>query len=175
LTDKDGNGSASTGGPFADRFPAISRRPGGYVLTSRTVLRRSQADVFAFLADANNLNLITPGWLRFRILTPMPVEMRKGAIFDYELRLHGLPVRWRTEITEWSPTDEFADTQRRGPYRQWRHLHTLHVVDSHTTAVEDEVLYRVLGGALAHRLLVRRDLLRLYRHEQRRMHELLEG
>jgi ligand-binding SRPBCC domain-containing protein len=162
-------------GPFADRLPAISRAPGGYILTSRTVLRRPQAEVFSFLTDASNLDLITPDWLRFRILTPMPVEMGKGAVFDYALRLHGLPVRWRTEITEWSPPHVFADTQRRGPFRQWRHRHTLRSLDEKTTSVEDEVLYRVPGGALTHRLWVRRDLLRLYRHEQRRMHELLDS
>ena len=160
---------------LADRAPAITRLGGRYVLTSRTVLRCPQQDVFAFLTDASNLDLITPSWLKFRILTPMPVEMHCGAVFDYALRLHGFPVRWRTEITEWSSPHVFADTQRRGPYRQWRHRHSLTALGPQTTAVEDEVLYRVPGGALTHRLWVRRDLLRLYRHEQRRMHELLES
>ena len=54
--------------------------------------------VFAFFADAKNLETITPSFLHFRLLTP-DIEMRRGATLDCRLRLHGVPFRWRSEIT----------------------------------------------------------------------------
>ncbi len=143
-----------------------------------TVVRRPRDEVFAALSDANVLHDLTPGWIRYRIVTPMPVEMREGAIFDYAMRIRCLPVRWRTEITEWDPPNSFADTQVRGPFWEWRDRHVFTELDDSTTLVENDVVYRLSAvwplNRAVHRLLVRRDLLLVYRHEQRMMHELLE-
>src|SRR5229473_256824 len=80
-------------------------------------------EVFAFFASAANLQILTPDWVGCSILTPEPIELRRGARIDYRLRLHGVPVRWQTEITAWEPPHRFVDEQRRGPYRVWVHEH----------------------------------------------------
>ena len=118
-------------------------------------------EVFPFFADPRNLEALTPPWLRFEIRTPSPIEMRAGTLIDYRLRVHGLPLRWRSEITAWDPPHLFVDEQRRGPYRFWRHEHRF-AVDGAGTLVEDDVTYAVLGGALFERLFVRRDLDRIF-------------
>ena len=120
-------------------------------------LPRPRPEVFAFFAEARNLEAITPPWLKFEVLTPAPIAMRAGTLIDYRLRLHGFPIRWRTEITLWEPPVRFADTQLRGPYRLWEHTHTFVEKDGGTLC-RDEVRYAVPGGALIERLFVRRDV-----------------
>ena len=78
---------------------------------------------FDFYSDAGNLERITPPWLRFRMVTPAPIEMREGALLEYRLVLHGIPVRWRTRIESWEPPVRFVDAQLRGPYALWHHTH----------------------------------------------------
>ncbi len=93
------------------------------------VLRREQRlpgapeEVFPFFADAHNLEAITPPFLGFRVVTPRPIDMRAGALIEYRLKLHGLPVSWLTRIEEWTPGERFVDAQLAGPYRLWHHTH----------------------------------------------------
>ncbi len=62
-------------------------------------LRRTQLvggprpEVFAFFSDASNPDALTPPFLQFRILTPMPIELWAGAQLDHQLSLLGVPVR----------------------------------------------------------------------------------
>ncbi len=113
--------------------------------------------VFPFFAAARNLETITPPWLNFKILTPGEISMRVGALIDYQIRIHGFPVCWRTEITSWNPPFSFCDEQQRGPYRRWSHTHTF-VEKSGGTLCRDEVIYAVPGGALVNKLFVQRDV-----------------
>ena len=118
-------------------------------------------EVFAFFADAFNLEQITPPWLSFRIATPRPIAMGPGAVIEYRLRLHRVPVRWLTRIEVWEPGRRFVDVQVRGPYRCWHHTHAFEPDGSGGTIVRDTVRYALpLGplGELAHRLFVARDL-----------------
>ena len=94
-----------------------------HVLELDQVLPVERDEVFSFYADAFNLEAITPPWLGFRVVTPGPIEMKPGAMIEYRLKLHGIPVRWLTEIEIWEPGRRFVDTQVRSPYRLWRHTH----------------------------------------------------
>jgi len=95
---------------------------------------------FAFFADAANLQALTPPFLDFGILTPLPIEMRAGALIEYRLRLMGLPLGWLTRIEEWEPNRSFTDVQLRGPYARWIHRHTFAPGDGGTW-VRDRVEY----------------------------------
>jgi len=135
-------------------------------------LARSREEVFAFFADAHNLERVTPPWLHFRILTPPPIEMRAGLLIDYRLRLRGVPLRWRSEITAWEPPHRFVDEQRSGPYLSWVHEHTFAEAGA-GTLVRDRVDYGVPGGATVNRLFVAPDLRKIFTYRQERMAGLL--
>jgi len=125
-------------------------------------------DLFPFFADAANLNLLTPPWLHFRILTPQPIRMRVSTLIDYRLRVRGVPVRWRTRINVWDPPHRFVDEQIRGPYRRWLHEHTFELRDGGTLA-RDLVQYAVALDVLVHRWLVRPDIERIFRFRAQAM------
>jgi ligand-binding SRPBCC domain-containing protein len=140
-------------------------------------LARPVDDVFAFFADAANLEAITPPALGFRILTPLPVGMASGTLIDYRLRLFGIPFRWRTRIEVFEPGVRFVDVQLSGPYRLWRHSHVF-VPLGRGTLVVDAVVYELpLGalGAAAHALFVRRTLEHIFDHRRQRIAALLGG
>jgi len=142
-----------------------------FTLHTELWLPRSRGEIFPFFAEARNLEAITPPWLRFEVLTPAPVEMRRGTLIDYRLRVHGVPICWRTEIAEWEPLWRFVDVQRRGPYALWHHTHTF---EEHAggTLCSDRVRYRPRGGVLVHWLFVRRDVGRIFEYRQQRLKEL---
>lgn len=146
-------------------------------LNSELLVNRPIVEVFDFFSKAENLDSVTPPWIRFRILTPLPVDMKKGTLIDYRLRIYGMPFQWRTEITEWDPPHTFTDTQIRGPYRRWVHRHLFEEKDGGTLMI-DRVEYSIPGWLLEpliHWLLVRRNIKKIFAFRRGRFKEILEG
>jgi ligand-binding SRPBCC domain-containing protein len=134
---------------------------GHYTLRREQRLDGTPDEVFPFFADAGNLEAITPPYLAFNVVTPRPIEMRVGALIEYRLRLHGLPISWLTRIEEWEPGVRFVDAQLKGPYTLWHHTHEFEPLEDGGTLMRDTVRYALPfgpAGAIAHRLFVARDL-----------------
>jgi ligand-binding SRPBCC domain-containing protein len=122
-------------------------------------------EVFALYADAHSLERITPPWLGFEVTTPGPIEMGVGTLIEYRLRLHRVPVRWRTRIEAWEPPRRFVDVQVKGPYSLWEHTHEFEEDGPGATVIRDRVRDAIPFGPLgeiAERALVRRDLRRIF-------------
>jgi len=93
--------------------------------------------------------------------------MAEGVEIDYRLKIHGIPMRWRSRITTWNPPHKFVDEQIKGPYRFWRHEHLFEINDTGGTTMTDRVTYAVPGGAVTHALLVKRDLRAIFTYRMR--------
>ncbi|MDQ2888953.1 MAG: SRPBCC family protein [Gemmatimonadota bacterium] len=115
---------------------------GDHVFAVSSLVGRPREEVFTFFSDAANLEQITPPQLRFRITSPVPVQMGVGALIDYRLKLFGIPFGWKTRITAWEPGVCFVDEQLEGPYTKWVHTHKFRDRDG-GTEVDDSVLFRL--------------------------------
>lgn len=138
-------------------------------------LPRSLEEVFDFFSRAENLEKITPPWLHFKILSVSTPQIEKGTLIDYQLRIHGIPVRWRTEIQKWNPPLCFQDSQIRGPYRKWEHTHYFREVSGGSEMI-DEVVYRLPMGALGSFIAgawVRHDVEGIFKFRSQKVLEFL--
>lgn len=108
-------------------------------------------------ADTKRALAVTP-WLHFHI-TP-GVVLAQGARIDHRLTIHGIPLRWQSEISRGDPPSSLVDEQRRGPYRRWVHTHTF-AAERGGTRVGDAVDFEIplawlVGG------FVTRDVNRIF-------------
>ncbi len=136
---------------------------------------RPLAEVFEFFSQARNLEALTPGFLRFEVLSPEPIEMRPGTLISYRLKVRGIPLRWVSQIEAWEQQRTFVDRQLSGPYRLWHHRHDFEARDG-GTVVRDRVHYAIPLwplGEVAHALLVRRDLESIFGFRQEAVERLL--
>lgn len=128
---------------------------------------------FAFFSDAANLDRLTPTWVRFSIVTPLPVVMRAGLEIEYRICLHGVPLAWTSRIDVWDPGRRFVDRQIAGPYLWWRHEHRFETTAGGTRVI-DEVEY-VPRAAWITGSVVRRDVERIFRYRQDALQHILDG
>ena len=147
-----------------------------YVLRCEMKVARPIAETFVVFENPHNLARITPPWLNFKVQHG-PLEMHQGLEIDYTIHWLGLPIRWRTIVTSYDPPKRFIDLQARGPYRLWHHVHRF-AAHGDGAVVSDEVTYVLpLGwlGRMAHSLIVKRQLLGIFRYRQKALAAMLGG
>jgi hypothetical protein len=94
--------------------------------------------------------------------------MEKGSLIDYTIRLFGIPIHWRTLISDYEPPFRFVDQQIKGPYTFWHHTHMFQAVEGGVEII-DKVKYSLpLGwlGTLAHAIWVRKDLEKIFEYRK---------
>jgi len=81
-------------------------------------------EAWEFFSNPNNLAVITPEWLNFKVTSKLPDKMYAGMIISYKVHpVLGIPMNWVTEITHVKEPFYFVDEQRFGPYKLWNHQH----------------------------------------------------
>ncbi|MBL1214612.1 MAG: SRPBCC family protein [Ignavibacteriae bacterium] len=144
-------------------------------IKSEQIIKLPIEKVFSFFERPENLSLITPKWLKFNILTPEPLVMKSGAIFDYQIKIFGIPNRWKTLITDYDPPYKFVDEQAKGPYKKWIHTHTFEKIEG-GTLVTDNVDYDLYGGAAAkiiNEIYIKHSVKSIFTYRSKVLNEIL--
>ena len=136
-------------------------------------LPKPPKEIFPFFSDAFNLELLTPLFLRFEVMTPRPIIMKCGTKIKYKLSLRGIPMRWTSLINYWDPPFKFVDQQISGPFLFWNHEHMFEPMDG-GCLVRDKVQYKVLGGSLANKLIVFNDLQKIFDYRRLKLKVIFE-
>lgn len=129
-----------------------------------------------FFSSPYNLARITPKNMKFHVLTALPDErIYEGMIIDYKVSpLLGIPMRWRTRITQVDEGRSFTDFQEKGPYKLWNHFHEF-IPNEQGVLVKDTVDYELpmgLLGEIAHTLMVRKKLQHIFDYRHRILEQL---
>lgn len=118
------------------------------VLDSYQWIPRPLEKVWPFFTDAKNLEELTPDFLHFKVLSADTRNIHPGSLLDYKLRVHGVPLRWRTLIQTWQPegkSPHFVDLQLKGPYGLWHHTHRFETLQG-GTLMRDTVRFQLPGA-----------------------------
>ena len=145
-----------------------------YTLSFAQHVPRPLAEVFDFFSRAENLEVLTPPWLNFKILGVKPQPVQQGTLINYSLRVHGIPLHWTSEIVEWEPPHRFVDLQLRGPYRLWRHEHRFEAKDGGTLISDTVNLALPLGvlGQIAYKIKVKTDVQEIFNFRENKIRSL---
>jgi ligand-binding SRPBCC domain-containing protein len=128
--------------------------------------------VFALFSDPRKLDGLTPRWFRLTVKGPLEPTLQPGSTIDYRFRWRGVPLRWRSLITEYEPPSWLVYEQDRGPFRHFRHEHSFEATET-GVEITDTILYRTVGGAWVDRSLVEPDLRRILRYRDAASRKIL--
>ena len=145
-----------------------------HTFRAQTKITGNIDDVFKFFSDAQNLELITPPELSFKITSPIPIKMETGALIEYKIRLFGFSFQWKSIISKWEQNRQFLDEQLKGPYSKWVHTHTFEKNEG-DIIISDIVNYRLPFAPFGEIVLplVKMQLKRIFDYRSKRIFELI--
>ncbi|MGS0528429.1 SRPBCC family protein [Zobellia nedashkovskayae] len=146
-----------------------------YQLHSKQSFPISVEKAWNFLSDPNNLKIITPQHMGFKIHSGNERAMFAGQIIQYTVSpFSGYTTKWVSEITHVKEGEYFVDEQRFGPYALWHHKHFIKPVDG-GVEMEDIIDYKIpfgILGQLAHPILVKKQLKQIFSFREQKLIEL---
>lgn len=147
-----------------------------HVLEQEQVLPVTLEEAWSFFSTPRNLARITPPDMGFVIHEPFDDSpAHAGQRITYTVRpLFGIPLKWVTLIALAEGPHRFVDSQVKGPYKRWWHLHTFEQVEG-GVLMRDRVEYELpLGplGELAHGIFVKKRLQQIFEHRRETLKRL---
>lgn len=137
-----------------------------YSIKKVQTVKAALDEVWDFFSVADNLQTITPGNMKFTILTQHHGDkVYAGQILEYKVRpILNIPFYWMTEITHVKDKQFFVDEQRFGPFSLWHHQHHFREVDG-AVEMTDIIHYKLplwFLGDIANALFVKKQLSHIF-------------
>lgn len=147
-----------------------------HVLFRQQKIPVSQRAAWAFFSDPFNLERITPRSLDFVVESITGDKyLHQGQVITYRLRpLAGIPLTWKSKITQVREPEFFVDEQMQGPYQLWKHTHLLLPVEG-GLLMTDQVHYKVFRGmigSLINHFIVKRKLDEIFNYRSQKIREI---
>ena len=147
-----------------------------HTLTTVQKIPVSLKEAWGFFSRPQNLNIITPPDMAFRVLTNFDEdEIYQGQIIEYKVSpLFRIPLYWMSKIGEVKKEKFFVDEQRKGPYSLWHHEHHFTEIED-GVEMTDVVQYKIpLGpiGEIANVVFVKRELRRIFEFRYKKIEEI---
>lgn len=132
-----------------------------------------------FFSDAENLSVITPPELGFKIVTHVKDgEIYEGMLIDYKVSpLFKIPIHWQTEIVKVDKPYSFTDRQLKGPYKLWEHTHQFFEKEN-GILMKDQVKYQLpfgIVGELTHSILVRDKIENIFVYRKQILNQIFNA
>lgn len=147
-----------------------------YRLRRTQQLSCSMEAAWMFFSSPKNLARITPKALNFKVLTNTDDgDIYPGMEINYKVSpVMGIPLKWKTVITQVDPQKSFTDFQEKGPYKYWHHFHEFEM-NNDGVLMKDTVDYELpfgVLGRLAHRLFVKSKLEEIFSYRYKVLEDL---
>lgn len=134
-----------------------------------TLIHASPERVFAFHQLPDAFERLIPPWENVKVIQKADIS-RIGSRSIIETKIFGpIKKRWIAEHTAYDPPRMFEDVQISGPFRKWRHRHSV-VPHPEGAVLRDDMEYELplrIFGPLAAPLAIRPRLEKMfeYRHQ----------
>jgi ligand-binding SRPBCC domain-containing protein len=132
-------------------------------------------DAWDFLSSPNNLKVITPESMNFKIIDWDKKKAYPGQIIQYTISpVLGIKIKWVTEITQVKRNSYFIDEQRFGPYSFWHHKHFIKEIDN-GILMDDIVHYKIpfgFIGKILNKVYVQNKLDKIFKYRENKLNEI---
>ena len=132
-------------------------------------------EAWDFLSSPNNLKLITPESMNFKIIDWDKKKAYPGQIIQYTVSpVLGIKIKWVTEITQVIRNSYFIDEQRFGPYSFWHHKHFIKEIDN-GILMDDVIHYKIpfgLIGKIFNKIYVQNKLDKIFKYRENKLNEI---
>jgi ligand-binding SRPBCC domain-containing protein len=132
--------------------------------------------VFDFHLDQKNLGLISPPWMKSKLIRTEGEGL--GKIIELQVMQYSVfPSHWLVRIEEYDRPVRLTDMMLSGPMKYFRHSRTLSQPCASLTELKDHLEYEVpfgLIGKLADKVSVKKMMEQMFEYRHKMTKEILE-
>nr|WP_297310199.1 SRPBCC family protein [uncultured Flavobacterium sp.] len=150
-----------------------------YNFEDQQFIKSDLQTVWKYFNNPKHIHALTTLKMQLKTRTQnLPNQIHKNLIISYWVSpLFGIPLKWKTKITNVVPNESFIDIQIKGPYKIWHHLHTFKQVKE-GVLMKDFITYQLpLGfiGNFIHKILVKKEIENLFEFRTKQVQKHFEN